>query len=238
MSSSELVSKSHSTVGKVALGLSIAGFVSAIVPGLSFFAWILILAAFIVSIVALAKKGTKKTFGVVGLILSIVSGVVAVVVSLVTALAVVAGAASEVSDNMTATSDEIQGGIGQVVSTSDGAEITINSVSCGETEFEGQFGTEQALGQFCVVTFKLDNPSSEPIFAFTNDFGGLVGDTNVEASSSMGVGGFDPDNSMSIELNPGLSVTGTVVIDIAAGASLDAVTFGGMSRDEIAISSK
>lgn len=197
------------------------------------------MAAFVISIVAMAKKGSKKAIPVTSLIISIVSGIVAIIVSLVTVLAAVSGAASQVADDMSASQDEIQAGIGQPVTTSDGAQLVINSVECGLPTFEGAFAvTETALGQFCVVKFTLYNPGTEPITAFTNDFGALVGETDVEASDRIGVGGFGPDSSMSIELNPGLSVDGVAVIDIPAGSTLDAVTFGGMGRDEVAIAAR
>lgn len=236
MSNTETKAPASPVIAWVAFGLALAGLVFAIIPGVSFFAWVVILAAFIVSIVALAKK-SKKGLSVVSLILSIVAGVVAIIVSIVTALAVVAGAASAASDSLTASQDEIQAGIGQTVTTSDGLDFTLDSVTCGQPTYEGQFGTETAIGQFCVVGFTLANNGSEPATAFINDFGGLVGETNVEALFNIGVGGFAPDNGASIELNPGLSTTGTAVIDIAAGASLDAVTFGGL-RDEIAVAAK
>ncbi|MGV1034096.1 MAG: hypothetical protein ACOYBP_02580 [Microbacteriaceae bacterium] len=228
-------SKKTTTVGWVAFGLAILGFIFAVIPGLSFIAWVVILAAFIVSIVALAKKGSKKAVPTVSLIVSIISGVVAIIVSVVTVLAAVSGAASQAIDDTTTSQDEIQAGIGQPVLTSDGAQLVIQSVECGLPTFEGAYQTSTAIGQFCVVKFTLSNPSNEPIIAFTNDFGGLVGGTDVEADKGIGTGGFGPDSSMSIELNPGLSIEGTAVIDIPAGATFDAVTFGGMGRDEIAI---
>lgn len=52
---------------------------------------------------------------------------------------------------------------------------------------------------------------------FANNIGGLVDGANVEASNAYGLGGFGPDDSMSIELNPGLQTTGFAVIDIAGG---------------------
>lgn len=221
----------------VALGLAVLGFIFAIIPGISFVAWPVILAAFIVAIVALVKKG-KQAVPVIALILSIVAGITAIVVSIVTALAVVAGAATEVSDNMTASSDEIQAGIGQTVTMEDGLEVTINSVDCGATTFEGGFGTETAAGKFCIVTFAVLNGGKEPAIFFLDDFGGLVGETEVQGVNSIGVGGFAPDNAPSIELNPGLETTGTVVIDIPADATLDAVTFGNILGEKIAIAAQ
>lgn len=196
------------------------------------------MAAFVISIVAMAKKGSKKAIPVTSLIISIVSGIVAIIVSLVTVLAAVSGAASQVADDMSASQDEIQAGIGQPVTTSDGAQLVINSVECGLSSVESSYGsTQTALGQFCVVKFTLSNPSNTPITAFINDFGGLVGETDVEAEA-FSLGGFGPDSSSSIELNSGLSVDGVVVIDIPAGSTLDAVTFGGMGRDEVAIAAR
>lgn len=225
------------TIAWVAFGLSLAGFISAIIPGLSFFAWILILAAFVVSIIALAKK-QKKGLSVISLILSIVSGIVAVVVSLATLLAVGAGAVAEVEDKMNASADEIQGGIGQVVTTEDGLAVLLNSVECGATEYEGTYSTETATGEFCVADFNLTNNGEEAATLFTSNFGALVGETAYDSVNTLGVGGFGKDLEYSIDLNPGLSIDGVVVIDVPAGTELDAVTFADMFGEEIAIASK
>lgn len=230
-------SKKVSTIGWVAFGFAILGFIFACVPGLSFVAWFLTIPAFIISIIGLAKKG-KKWAPLLGLLLSIVAGIIAIVVSLGTAVAGIDAAVKETEDSMTATSDEIQGGLGQVVTTEDGMDITLNSVTCGLPTYDTSYGTtETALGQFCEVKFSIANNSTEPVFMFTNDIGALVGDADTEASPTLG--GFAPDGSISIELNPGLSTEGTAVIDIPAGAAVDAVTFSnGLFANEIAIANK
>lgn len=225
-----------STIGWVAFGLGVLGLIFAMLPGFSFGAWAVTIPAFIVSIIGLAKKG-KKWAPLLGLLISIIAGIVAVVVSLTTAVLGIDAAIQETDDNMTATIDEAQGGIGQIVTTDSGMDVTLNSVECGLPTFETSYSTETALGQFCVVNYTVANNSNEPIFMFTNDVGAIVGDTDLEASTMLG--GFAPDNGLSIELNPGLSTTGTSVIDIPAGATLDAVTFtGGFFGNEIAILNK
>lgn len=225
------------TIAWVAFGLSVAGFISAIIPVLSFFAWVLITAAFVVSIIALAKK-QKKGLSVISLILSIVSGIVAVVVSLATLAAAVSIAVSEVDDNMNASADEIQGGIGQVVTTDDDLAVLLNSVECGGTEYEGTYSTETAVGEFCIVDFNLTNNGEETATLFTSNFGALVGETSYDSANTLGVGGFGKDLEYSIDLNPGLSVDGVVVIDVPAGTELEAVTFADLFGEEIAIAAK
>lgn len=225
-----------STVGWVAFGLGVLGLIFAMLPGFSFGAWAVTIPAFIVSIIGLAKKG-KKWAPLLGLLISIIAGIVAVVVSLTTAVMGIDAAVQESKDNMTATIDEAQGGIGQVVTTDSGMDVTLNSVECGLPTYDTTYSTETAIGQFCVINYTITNNSKEPIIMFTNDVGGIVGDTDLEAATTLG--GFGPETGYSIELNPGLSTTGTSVIDIPAGATLDAVTFtGGFFGNEIAILNK
>lgn len=239
MSNDTVSPKKVSTIGWVAFGLSVLGFIFACLPGFSFGAWFVTIPAFVVSIIALAKKGGKKWAGVLGLILSIVSGIIAIIVSVTTALVGVGMAIDEADDSMTATSEEVQGGLGQTVSTDNGLDVTVNSVQCGLSSFATDLGEETPMGQFCEVKFALANSGTDTISLFSYNIGGLVGETKVEASSNYGLVGFGADNEMSLELNPGLNTEGFAIIDIAADANLDAVTFsGGLLENEIAIANK
>lgn len=225
-----------SVIGWVAFGLGVLGLIFAMLPGFSFGAWFVTIPAFIVSIIGLAKKG-KKWAPLLGLLISIVAGIVAIVVSLTTAVIGIDAAVKESQDSQVATIDEAAAGIGQPVTTADGMDVTLNSVECGSTTWDTGYSTETAIGQFCIVNFTVANNGKEPVFMFINDVGAIVGDTDVEAASTLG--GFSPDNGFSVELNPGLSTTGVAVIDIPAGAAVDAVTFsGGLFAEEIAILNK
>lgn len=224
-----------SKVGWVALGLAVLGFILAVIPGVSVFAWIVILPAFIVSIVALAKKNSAKAVPVISLILSILAGIVAIIVTVVSALAVVAGAASSVADSSTATVDEATAGIGQVVTTENGVDFTVDAVTCAIPTYTSTFGTEEtALGQFCELSFTIANNGEQEAILFPNYVGGLIGSTEFAADAMLSS---FADGAMSIELNPGLSTTGVAVLDIPADQALEAVTFtDGLLGEEIAVS--
>jgi hypothetical protein len=227
--------KSTSRIGWVALGLAILGFILSVIPGVSVFAWIVVLPAFIVSIVALAKKNTAKAVPAISLILSIVAGILAIVVSLLTAVAVVAGAASTVADEATATVDEATAGIGQIVTTDDGVDFTVDGVTCALPTYTSTFATDQAaLGQFCEVKFTVVNNGEKEAILFPNYVGGLIGTTEFAADSLLSS---YADGSMSVELNPGLSTSGVAILDIPADQALEAVTFtDGLLSEEVAIS--
>lgn len=226
-----------SAIGWVALGLTVLGFILAVIPGASFFAWFVLVPAFIVSIVAIAKKNTAKAVPVISLILSVVAGIVAIIVTIVTALAVVAGAASTAIDELSVTVDEATGGIGQIVSTDAGVDFTVGAVTCGLPTYTSFFQTEEtALGQFCEVTFTIANSGDKEAIVFPNYVGGLIGATEYAASSTLST---FADGAISIELNPGLSTTGVAILDIPVDQTLEAVTFtDGLFSNEIAVSVK
>jgi len=84
--------KQNNGVGLAALIVGIVAFVFAIIPVLSFIAWLPALAAIVLGIVGLALKGRKKLFAGLGLGLGVVAWGVAIIVSIVSAIGVVAAA--------------------------------------------------------------------------------------------------------------------------------------------------
>ena len=182
---------------------------------------------------ALAKKGSAKAFPVIALVLSVISGIVAPIVSIATVVNVAA-------DNTTATVDEATAKIGEVVKTDSGLNVTVSAVTCGLATAPNTFeGLDPVVpqGQFCQIDFTVENAGDKEAILFPNYFGGLIGDVQYAADSSSSK--FNGDNSMSITLNPGLSVTGVAFVDIAAGQTLDAITFSdGILGSEISILNK
>ena len=226
--------KKTSVIGWVALGLSVLGFIFAVIPGLSFIAWPLIAAAFVVSIVALAKKGSAKPFPVIALILSVISGIVAPIVSIATVVNVAV-------DNSTATVDEATSKIGDIVKTDSGLNVTVTAVTCGLTSAPSWIGGDPVApqGQFCQIDFNVENAGDKEAILFPNYFGGLIGDVQYAADTSSSKFNGDSSNALSITLNPGLSVTGAAYVDIPAGKTLDAITFtDGILGSEISILNK
>lgn len=220
-------------LGWIAFGLALAGLIFAVLPALSFVAWFFTIPAFVIAIVALAKK-SKKLFPLLALIISVISGILAVVVSIVTALALTAGAATSALDAATATLDEAQAGIGVIVPTDNGANFTVNSVTCGLTAVLTYYDTEEIpRGEFCEIAFTVTNTSNKEENLLPEFVGGLIGETRYAANTSAS---FFNDKSLSTVLNPGLSISGVAIVDVPVGSMLDAVTFrDGFLGNEIAV---
>ena len=84
--------KQNNGVGLAALIVGIVALVFAIIPVVSFIAWLPALAAIVLGIVGLVLKGRKKLLAGLGLGLGVVAWGVAIIVSIVSALGVVAAA--------------------------------------------------------------------------------------------------------------------------------------------------
>jgi hypothetical protein len=226
-----------SRIAWVALGLTVFGFILAVIPGASLFAWFILLPAFIVSIIAIAKKKTAKAVPVLSLIFTVLAGVIAIIVTIVSALAVVGVAAESAADALdkpAVTVEDATGGIAQIVTTDAGVDFTVDALTCGLPTYSSFYGSEEtALGQFCEVSFTIANSGQKEAIIFPNYVGGLIGATEYAASSSLST---FKDGSISVELNPGLATTGVAVLDIPADGSLEAVTFtDGIFSDDIAV---
>jgi hypothetical protein len=88
--------KQKSPVGLAALIVGAVAFVFAIVPVLSFIAWLPAIAAIVLGIIGLVQKNRARGFAWAGLALGIVSWIVAIAVSVAT----FAGAASSISESI------------------------------------------------------------------------------------------------------------------------------------------
>ncbi|GMA35937.1 hypothetical protein [Demequina litorisediminis] len=84
-------------MGRIALGVAIAGFIFACIPGALIIGWVLLPVAFILGIVGATRTGQRKGGSIAAIIISIVGVIVGVVVF----LAVVAGAVDEAFDAAT-----------------------------------------------------------------------------------------------------------------------------------------
>lgn len=86
--------KQKSPVGLAALIVGAVAFVFAIIPVLSFIAWLPAVAAIVLGIIGLVQKNRIRTFAWIGLALGVVAWIIAIIVS----IASVAGIASSVND--------------------------------------------------------------------------------------------------------------------------------------------
>ncbi len=165
------------TLSLVALILAIAGFVLGVIPATAGLAWLLLLPAAILSIVSLAKKGTKKGRATAAPIISTVGWIVAVIVALVS---IVGGAnqaintpdAPSVSDGGSAPEEPVvdeEAAIGDTVTNDDGVAFTVASITCGIAVAGPQFLEQTANGQFCEVKFTLLNGSDAAVSIWSGE---------------------------------------------------------------------
>jgi len=148
-------SSQKNTLGLVALILAAAGILIGLIPLLGVVGWPLLTAAFVIAIVALAKKKKPTWMSIVALILSVVGPVILGIVGMVTAATVVGAAleestgtsveqpaddqageeapAAEEPTEAAGSSRENPAAIGSVISGADW-EIVINSVTLGATD--------------------------------------------------------------------------------------------------------
>lgn len=228
--------RTTSAVAWTALGFGIAGMLAAIIPGISFFAWIFTLVALILAIVGLAQKHRAKTVAGISLGLSTVAFVTAIIVSIATlgnagadhdeivAETEAPTAPAEEPDAAPEAQPEVLApvGIGQTVTGHYGVTFTVDSVTCGMTTYSYADGylEETPLGQFCEIRFTTFNGSTSPFDFYSDSVSGTIGDAYYEAESSLSTVGEDYWFST---VNPGLTVSGVTVIDIPVGAQLNSV---------------
>ncbi len=221
--------KKPTTLSWVAAGLVAVGFIVAVTPGAGI-AWLLLLPGFILSIIALAKKGGAKLVPLLALIASVVGWIISIIVTVAVASAVLGGAVQAANEAVTSTeaplvAEENTVGIGETVTNGDNIAFTVNSVTCGIPSFESFGSATAALGQFCSIKYTVVNGSNESLSMSYRDIEGVLGNSTFVAELTMGVGGFGADHSAFMELNPGLTIDGETYIDIPAGKALDSVQF-------------
>ncbi|QAV69842.1 DUF4352 domain-containing protein [Salinibacterium sp. UTAS2018] len=225
--------KARNTLGLVALGLAVFGALLAVIPATNGFSWVILLGAFIVSIVALTRKGQGKGMALVALIVSFLFWIISIFVG----IAVVATAVSESIDDAPSisapsTSDEDTdeapaetdaiAGVGDTVTTDDGAEITLLSVTLDATPPDDYLISE-VRGTLVAVSMSMTNGTNEAISISESSVAGFIGDAEYEAAVVYGT----ESNEWYVyeEINPGLEANFTAYIDVPADTELDLVSF-------------
>ena len=224
------------TIGFVAFGLAVAGFLLAVIPGPSAVAWLLLVPAIILGIIALVQKRKPLWPGLVAVILGPIAWIIAIIISL-------AGFASGISD---AVNDEVdnpgieapvedapaeeapaeeapsEATLGQTLTNNDGVAVTFSSVTCGIPQAGPEFLEETAKGQFCEVKYNVQNGSADTINLFASDVTGEIGGISYEANGTASTFGGD---YFTTDLNPGLGVDAVMYIDIPVDQALEYVVF-------------
>jgi hypothetical protein len=109
----------------------------------------------------------------------------------------------------------------------DGAfEFVVHEVTCGITTLGPQLVGVKADGQFCLVDVTVTNVgSSAGIFTDTAQYATTLDGTRRNANSTAGWWANEGINVWISVLNPGDSVRGTLVFDIPADTSIQAIEF-------------
>ncbi|MBH0008918.1 hypothetical protein [Salinibacterium sp. SWN1162] len=226
--------KARNTLGLVALGLAVLGALLAVIPATNGFSWVILLGAFIVSIVALTRKGQGKTMALIALIVSFLFWIISIFVG----IAVVATAVSESLDDApsisapdTADADADAGtdaepaaaaGIGDTITTDDGVEITLLSITPNATSPDDYFASE-VRGSLVAVSMSMVNGTNEAVTISGGSVNGFIGEAEYEAARIYGTE--SGDWYALEEINPGLTAAFTAYIDIPADATLDSVSY-------------
>ncbi len=211
-------------IGLIAMIIAIVGFVFAVIPVIAFIAWLPLVAAFILSIIGLTRKGQSKGTSITALIVSVVGWIVSIIVSVVVVGAALTDGGSttvhQAAPGTSATASALPG-IGAEVTNRDGVAFTVTAVQCGEKSAPAIiYGTVAPTGDFCQVDFTVKNGSQQSIDLSNSSLEGYIGTTKYDASDKAGHFGSDEVYST---LNPGLASAATLYIDVPVGATLDTV---------------
>jgi hypothetical protein len=212
--------------GIIALALAVLGFISAVIPLTSGFTWLLVLPAIVLAIVALTRKGRPKGAAIGGLITAVVAWLVAIIVSVV---AFFLGVGTGIGDSI----DEIplpeatvsaDGAValGQPVTNSDGVTFRLDAVGCGLSTTGSDFFDETPVGEWCRIDYTVRNDGSESVSLLGSDVRVYSGEFIYDADDATGRFGED---YFTTDVNPGLTVSCVVFVDVPAGTALDTVAF-------------
>jgi hypothetical protein len=212
---------SRNTIGTVALVLAALGAVLALataaVPALLFVAMILLLIAFVLSIVGVTRRGRGKTTSVIALVGSIVFGVVGPVMFAGRFVSDVGTAITEGTPPDTSQAATL----GEAVTNSAGVAFTVNKVTCGKKSIKDEFGMKtKPKGEFCVVSVRIDNGSDEMVTLSASDVTGIIGGASYQADSGASDLGGD---KIITNVNPGLGIDASLAIDVPKKATLEYV---------------
>jgi hypothetical protein len=100
-------------------------------------------------------------------------------------------------------------------------EFTVQTIKCGVSKVGDDMLNKTAQGQFCLVTLKVANIGKEAqTFDGSNQKAYGADGAQFSADDTAGIYANDNDDAFLNDINPGNSVTGTVVFDIPKTAKL------------------
>lgn len=241
---SSTTAATRNVVGLVSIILAVVGFALAIIPFLGIVGWPLLVAALVLGIVGLTRKGQTKTTSIAGLVLSVLAMILAPII----AIAILAGSAgstdSAISDDgdVPATVDEQpapespaaeseeaeEPAVEEPASDTatplgtaadvDGMSITVTGVEAGIANVGSDTFGEAAQGQFVLVHVSVSNTGTKPD-SFNSMAVTVFDDQGREFSANSTAALYLDDGSVFFEdVNPGNTLNGTIVFDLPAGA--------------------
>jgi hypothetical protein len=209
--------------GVVALALAVLGFITAVIPVASGFAWLFVLPAIVLAIIGLTRKGRPKRLALAGLIVAIVGWLVAIIVTVVTVIVGV-GAVGDSLDEIpvpeAVSGDSVA--LGQPVTNTDGFTFTLDAVECGLSSTGADFFDDAPVGEWCRVDYTVQNDGTEAVSLLAGDVKLVSGDYAYDADDATGRFGAD---YFTTDVNPALSVPCVVFVDVPAGTTADSVVF-------------
>ena len=230
--------KKANVLGLVALGVSVLGVIGVCIPFVTLIGVVLLVIAFILSIVSFFMSGQQKWPGFVALGLSVLGGIIAGVVLLVSLFTGLVTSDPYVSDPSWPESSEEEylpsdppadaSGFGETFVYDDGVELTV-SAPAPYTPTELAAGATYPDNVYFTVTLK--NTSSAPVDVFA--FGELV------SAGEYGSSIFDfdgPQGEISLPptetLEPGATLTWTEAWSVADPSSLTYTISPGFDYDD------
>ncbi len=200
----------------------------------------------VLSVIGLTRTGRGKRGGrglaIAGLVVSLVAGAI-----LIAVIATVAGAAGDAASQVEAAADQFDEDMADIQASMDAldpaapaddeaaAEVavavgepatvedvtfTVTSEECGATTIGDETFGSTAQGTFCLFAVTVLNGSPEPFLFDSSSVKGYLGDAEYSADGEAAI--YLPDNDAFLEeVNPGNTVTATVVFDVPAGVQLD-----------------
>lgn len=221
----------------VAVVLAGVGALFAIVPASSGIAWLLLIPAIVIGIVALVKKAQPRWAALVAVIVAPIAWLISIIVFLVAAAAGITGAINDARDDRPVPSSESSDvteeedaepalpGIGDTVTSRDGVSFTVTSQTCGLTSIGESFLAETAKGEFCEIRFTVVNGTDDSLSLSSYDVKGKIGKAEYDTSSSNNRFG---DDYFGTDVNPGLTADSVVYFDVPAGSTLESITYSGL----------
>lgn len=102
-------------------------------------------------------------------------------------------------------------------------EFTVTNFECGETEVGPEGFSEQAQGQFCIVTMTVENIGNESQSLFADNQLLIDAEEREFSADSVATVMMEENETFFSEINPGNSLEGQVVFDVPEDAEIVAI---------------